>query len=75
MTQARRRLERVMSDSAFSDPAAMSDEGLEQVIFHLEVEEREVSDTRRVVMDLHDAFREEFKERMRRQLQDQGLSG
>lgn len=75
MTQARRRLERVMANSAFSDPGTMSDEGLEQVIAHLEIEEREVSDTRRKVMDLHDAFLEEFKARMHTRLEQQGLTG
>lgn len=75
MTNARRRLEVVMSEAAFSDPGAMSDDALASVISSLEAEEREVSDLRRIVMDLHDVFRDEFKVRMRAQVQEQGISG
>ena len=59
MMQARRRLERVLNDAAVSDPAALDDAQLAEAIATLELEEREVSDVRRTVLDLLDAFQDE----------------
>jgi hypothetical protein len=61
MNNARRRVERLMASSAFSDPETMDDETLARAIVALEEEEQGVSEVRRTVMDLHDLFQEEIK--------------
>jgi len=61
MNNARRRVERLMASSAFSDPETMDDETLAKAIVALEEEEHGVSEVRRKVMDLHDLFQEEIK--------------
>jgi len=61
MNNARRRVERLMASSAFSDPETMDDETLARAIAALEEEEQGVSEVRRTVMDLHDLFQEEIK--------------
>lgn len=68
MNNARRRVERLMASSAFSDPETMDDDTLASVIGGLEDEEHEVSRVRRTVMDLHDAFQEEIKRRYKERL-------
>jgi hypothetical protein len=68
MNNARRRVERLMASSAFSDPETMDDDTLARAIAALENEEHEVSGTRRVVMDLHDLFQEEIKRRYKDRL-------
>lgn len=68
MNNARRRVERLMASSAFSDPETMDDETLQRAIAALEHEERDVSDSRRKVMDLHDLFQQEIKRRYKDRL-------
>lgn len=68
MNTARRRVERLMASSAFSDPETMDDATLAKAIQALENEEQEVSITRRTVMDLHDLFQEEIKRRYKDRL-------
>jgi hypothetical protein len=68
MNNARRRVERLMSSSAFSDPETMDDETLQRAIGALAEDEHEVSAARRKVMDLHDTFQEEIKRRYKDKL-------
>jgi hypothetical protein len=75
MTLARRRVERVMNQAAFSDPGSLDEADLDRAIATLEAEERSVSDTRRRVLDLHDRFQEEVKRRYRERLAAEGLRG
>ena len=75
MMLARRRVERTLQDAAISDPASLDDEALTRAIDQLEREEREVSDIRRTVMDLHDRFQDEVKKRYRDRLAAEGLRG
>lgn len=65
---ARRRLERLVSDSRLSDLDSLSDEELEKIVRGVEGEERAISDTRARVLALHDAFQDELKRRYRVQL-------
>src|SRR5205085_12270333 len=59
MNQARRRVERLLDDAAISDPTSLSDEALTVAIDKLQLEEREISDQRKVVMDSHDRLQDE----------------
>lgn len=68
MNNARRRVERLMASSAFSDPETMDDGTLAKALSALETEEHVVSDTRRTVMDLHDLFQDEIKRRYKERL-------
>jgi hypothetical protein len=68
MLQARRRVERLLDDSAISDPTSLSDEKLTQAIDKLQIEEREISDQRKVVMDCHDRLQDEVKRRYKEKL-------
>ncbi len=63
MLLARRRVERLVSDAAISDPGALDDEQLAAAIDALVGEEREVSVARRQVMDVLDVLQEELKRR------------
>lgn len=63
MLLARRRVERLVSDVAISDPGALGDSELSQAIDSLASEEREVSAARRQVMDALDLLQEELKRR------------
>lgn len=65
---ARRRVERLVSDSRLSDLDSLSDEELEATIAKVGEEERSISDTRTDVMTVHDAFQDELKRRYRSQL-------
>jgi hypothetical protein len=65
---ARRRVERLVSDSRLSDLAALSDGEIEEVVGRIEEEERTVSDARGKVIDVHDALQEEMKRRLRAEL-------
>lgn len=65
---ARRRVERLVSDSRLSDLDAMSDQELQSIIERVAEEERGVSDARARVMAVHDAFQDELKRRYRAQL-------
>jgi hypothetical protein len=68
MNNARRRVERLMASSAFSDPETMDGETLERAIEALRAEELDVSAARRLVMDLHDLFQDEIKRRYKDRL-------
>ena len=68
MNNARRRVEKLMSSAAFSDPETMDDESLQRAIASLVTEEKEISAVRRTVMDLHDLFQGEMKRRYKERL-------
>lgn len=65
LTLARRRVERLLSDSRLSDLDAMSDEDLEASVSRIDEEEGMVSETRGRVFLVHDALQEELKGRWR----------
>ncbi len=65
---ARRRVEKLVADSALSDLEALSDDRLEESISHIEDEERGVSDSRSKVFEVHDQLQEEMKRRLRAEL-------
>ncbi|HEV3474865.1 MAG TPA: aerial mycelium formation protein [Actinomycetota bacterium] len=65
---ARRRVERLVSDSRLSNLEALSDEEIEDVVGRIEEEERTVSDARAKVIDVHDALQDEMKRRLRAEL-------
>jgi len=60
---ARRRVERLASDGAISDPSALDDDALAAAIEALVTEEQGVSDARRDVFAALDAFQDELKRR------------
>jgi hypothetical protein len=63
MLLARRRIERLVSDAAMSDPGSLDDERLSGAVELLAEEEREVSEERGVVLDVLDALQNELKRR------------
>jgi hypothetical protein len=63
MLLARRRVERLASDSGLSDPSVLSDEALGAAIDALVAEEHRVSESRRAVMDILDELQDELKRR------------
>jgi RsiG-like len=63
MLLARRRVERLASDSGLSDPSVLSDEALGAAIDALVAEEQRVSEARRAVMDVLDVLQDELKRR------------
>jgi len=65
MSLARRRVEGLVADPSISDPRALTDEQLAAAIGRLEREERQVSDQRRLVLDIHDRLQDELKRRYR----------
>jgi hypothetical protein len=65
---ARRRVERLVSDSRLSDLDALSEDDLEATIAGVEEEERTISDTRARVLTVHDLIQDELKRRYRAQL-------
>ena len=65
MLIARRRVERLVADAGLSDPGALDDDRLAEAVDLLASEEREVSETRRVVLDVLDVLQEELKRRYR----------
>ncbi|MGH2686421.1 MAG: aerial mycelium formation protein [Actinomycetota bacterium] len=65
---ARRRVERLLADSALSDLEGLTDDRLEESITRIEEEERGVSDSRAKVIEVHDALQEEMKRRLRAEL-------
>jgi hypothetical protein len=68
VSQARRRVERLASDTSLSDLDSLSDEDLEEAAVRLEGEERAVSDTRARVIEVHDVLQDEVKRRYRDRL-------
>ena len=65
---ARRRVERLVGDTALSDLETLSDERLEEALGKLEEEERGVSDARSKVIEVHDVLQDEMKRRLRSEL-------
>jgi hypothetical protein len=68
ITLARRRVERLVSDSRLSDLPALSDEELEDAVVQIDEEERTLSDLRGRVIDVHDTLQAELVRRYREQL-------
>lgn len=65
MLLARRRVERLVSDASLSDPQALDDALLAEVVERLAAEEREVSASRRGVLRALDVLQGELKRRYR----------
>ena len=65
---ARRRVERLVSDSRLSDLEGISDDQLQDAVTRIEDEERTVSDTRAEVIEVHDTLQGEIKRRYREEL-------
>jgi hypothetical protein len=68
ITMARRRVERLVSDARLSDLEALSDQELDDGVGNIEREEREVSDVRTRVIEVHDSLQEEMKRRLKAEL-------
>lgn len=68
ITLARRKVERLVSDSHLSDLPALSDEDLEEAIARIDEEERSLSDLRSKVMAVHDALQSELVRRYKERL-------
>jgi hypothetical protein len=69
MALARRRVERLVSDTRLSDLGNLSDDDLAAAIERLEEEEREVSNVRKQVITVLDRLQEEIKRRWRDRLE------
>ncbi len=65
MLLARRRVERLVSDAALSDPGALNDAQLADAVERLAAEEHEVSETRAQVIRALDLLQDELKRRYR----------
>jgi hypothetical protein len=65
---ARRRVERLVSDSHLSNLQELSDDDLEEALGKLKLEERSVSDSRAEVLGIYDALQGEVKRRLRAEL-------
>jgi hypothetical protein len=65
---ARRRVERLVSDSRLSDLPALADEELEEAIEQIDEEERNLSDLRARVLHVHDALQAELVKKWRDRL-------
>ena len=63
MLLARRRVEKLASDSGISDPTTLDDEALADAIHSLAVEEQSVSEARRAVITILDTVQDELKRR------------
>jgi hypothetical protein len=70
---ARRRVERLVSDSRLSDLPGQSDDELENAITRIDEEERNLSDLRSRVLQVHDSLQAELVRRIRDKLR--GVSG
>jgi hypothetical protein len=68
ITLARRRVERLVSDSGLSNLPALSDEELEEAVSQIDEEERSLSDLRSRVIAVHDLLQAELVRRYREQL-------
>jgi anti-sigma-K factor RsiG len=68
ITLARRKVERLVSDSHLSDLPALSDEDLEEAITRIDEEERSLSDLRAKVMAVHDELQSELVRRWKERL-------
>lgn len=65
LPQARRRIERLVSDAAVSDPGGLDDERLAEAVELLFAAEREVSSDRAEVLRVLDVLQDELKRRYR----------
>lgn len=65
---ARRRVERLISDASLSNLDSLGDQELEAALARLEAEERQVSESRSRVLEVHDRLQEEMKNRYRAEL-------
>lgn len=65
MGLARRRVESLVADPAISDPRALSDADLADVVERLRSEERQVSEDRAAVIEVHDRLQSELRRRYR----------
>jgi hypothetical protein len=70
VAMARRRVERLVSDAHLSNLEALSDQELDEAVSRIDGEEREVSQIRSRVIEVHDALQEEMKRRLRAELGD-----
>jgi hypothetical protein len=70
---ARRRVERLVSDSRLSDLPRLTDEELEEAVTRIDEEERNLSDLRSRVLQVHDTLQAEYVRRWRDRLR--GMSG
>lgn len=68
IAMARRRVEKLLADSALSDLTGLSDERLQEAVERMDQEERGVSETRSRVIEVQDALQEEMKRRLRAEL-------
>lgn len=73
ITLARRRVERLVSDSRLSDLPSLSDQELREAIGRVDEEERGLSDLRSRVIGVHDSLQAELVRRYRDRLG--GMSG
>ena len=65
---ARRRVERIVTDTSLSNAPSLSERHLGEAISLLEGEERRVSDVRSRVMAVHDRLQDELKRRFKEDL-------
>ena len=70
---ARRRVERLVSDSRLSDLPALADEELEEAVQQIDEEERNLSDLRARVLQVHDTLQAELVRKWRDRLS--GMTG
>ena len=68
VAMARRRVERLVSDAHLSNLEALSDQELDGAVSRIDGEERDVSQIRSRVIEVHDALQEEMKRRLRAEL-------
>jgi hypothetical protein len=68
VANARRRIERLVSDTTISDAPSLSEGDLKRAVSRLEEEERMVSKARNAVLDVHDRLQNELKRRFKEDL-------
>jgi hypothetical protein len=68
VANARRRIERLVSDTSISDAPSLSEEALQRAMARLEEEERMVSKARNAVLEVHDRLQDELKRRFKEDL-------
>ncbi|MGH2712249.1 MAG: aerial mycelium formation protein [Actinomycetota bacterium] len=68
IAMARRRVEKLVGDTALSDLETLTDDRLEEAIGRIEEEERGVSERRAQIITVADTLHEEMKRRLRSEL-------
>ncbi|MFN2545205.1 MAG: aerial mycelium formation protein [Actinomycetota bacterium] len=68
VANARRRIERLVSDTSISDAPSLSDQEMTRALARLEEEERMVSKARAAVLAVHDRLQDELKRRFKEDL-------